>query len=316
MSDPGVDTAPAARELVADLLARDLSSAPARDAALAVVDAVGSPARVVAARVARLLDAPVEDLTRGSGEGGDVARALAALHEQVDRLDPAGVDLTPGWGRRTLARLSGAGSPVEQYLARVAQSRGDLERVVTTLRRGRDQLRRDAVTVEADRAELLAAADLLAGQVALAGAVDRELAGALDGPAADHPHRHVLRDDLLLAVRRRLVDLQQQLAVTQQGVLALDLVLRNTRELVLGVDRALDVTVAALHVAVAVAATPDRTRTAAALARVETLRSALAEVNRALVEVDRHRERSAPARSGAVRDVPTGVPTPGPEGAG
>ncbi|MGF1664483.1 MAG: toxic anion resistance protein [Kineosporiaceae bacterium] len=312
MTDPTQE----ARRLVADLLARDLSSAPERDAATALVDGIGSDARAVAARVARLLDAPVEDLTRESGEGGDIARALAALHDEVDRLDPAGIDLAPGPWRRALSRLSGAGSPVEQYLGRVAQSRGTLERVVASLRRGRDQLRRDTVTVEADRAELLAAADLLDGRVALAGAVDRELAGALDGAAEGTPHRDVLRDDLLFAVRRRLVDLQQQLAVTQQGVLALDLVLRNTRELGHGVDRALDVTVSALHVAVAVAATPDRTRAAAALARVETLRSAFADVTRTLEEVDRHRERAAPALSGAVRDVPTGVPTHGPERAG
>jgi uncharacterized protein YaaN involved in tellurite resistance len=314
---PDDGAADAARRLVADLLARDLSTSPARDAAAALVDGLGSEARAVAARVTRLLDAPVEDLTREAGDSGDVALALAALHDEVDRLDPAGIDLAPGPLRRAWARLSGAGSPVEQYLARVAQSRGALEHVVTSLRRGRDQLRRDTVTVEADQAELLAATDLLTGQVALAGAVDRELSGALDGPAADHPHRDVLRDDLLFAVRRRLLDLQQQLAVTQQGVLALGLVQRNTRELGHGVDRALDVTVAALNVAVAVAATPDHARTAAALARVETLRSAFAEVGRALSEVDRHRERTAPALSGAVRDVvPTGVPTQAAEGAG
>ncbi|MGF1648641.1 MAG: toxic anion resistance protein [Kineosporiaceae bacterium] len=312
----GGTTGEAARRLVADLIPRDLSSAPERDAATALVDGIGADARAVAARVSRLLDAPVQDLTREAGDGGDIARALAALHEEVDRLDPAGTDLSPGWGRRVLSRLSGAGSPVEQYLARVAQSRGALERTVATLRRGRDQLRRDSVTVEADRADLLAAADVLGEQVALAGAVDSELAGALDGPAADHPHRRVLRDDLLFAVRRRLLDLQQQLAVTQQGVMALDLVLRNTRELGHGVDRALDVTVAALQVAVAVAATPDQARTAAAVARVETLRSAFAEVNRALAEVDRHRERTVPVVSGSVRDVATQVPAGVAEGAG
>jgi uncharacterized protein YaaN involved in tellurite resistance len=305
--DTGEEPDAAARRLVADLLARDLSSAPARDAASAVVDGLGAGARAVAARVARLLDAPVADLARGSGDAGEVAGALAALHEEVDRLDPAGLDLAPGWGRRAWSRLTGGAGPVEDYLTRVGESRGALEHVVASLRRGRDQLRRDTVTVEADRAELVAAAGILARDVALATAVDRELAAALAGPAAGHPHHGVLRDDLLFPVRQRLVDLQQQLAVVQQGVLALDLVRRNSRELARGVDRALDVTVAALHVAVTVAATPDRSATAAALARVETLRSAFAEVTRALTEIDRHRARTAPALSATVRDVPTDV---------
>ena len=49
------------------------------------------------------------------------------------------------------------------------------------------------------------------------------------------------------------MDLQQQLAVNQQGVLATALIIRNNRELVRGVDRAIDVTISALQVAVAVA---------------------------------------------------------------
>jgi uncharacterized protein YaaN involved in tellurite resistance len=47
--------------------------------------------------------------------------------------------------------------------------------------------------------------------------------------------------------------LQQQLAVNQQGLLATELVVRNNKELMRGVDRALAVTVNALQVAVTVA---------------------------------------------------------------
>jgi uncharacterized protein YaaN involved in tellurite resistance len=298
----------AADDLVADLLRRDLSSAPARDRARQDVEAIGHEARAVAARVTRLLDAPVRDLTRAAGDDADVSRALADLHREIDRLDPSGVDLHPGWGRRVLARFTGAGSPVEEFLGRVARSREGLDRVVATLRRGRDQLHRDTVTLEADQADLRRAAAALGEQVDLALAVDRGLGLALDGAAVDHPDREFLRQDLLFSLRRRTADLQQQLAVTQQGILALDLVLRNNRELTLGVDRALDVTVAALNVAVTATVVPGGGRTAAALARVESVRTALAEIGRVLDEVDRRRDAAAPVRSGRVRDV-TGATT-------
>ena len=49
------------------------------------------------------------------------------------------------------------------------------------------------------------------------------------------------------------MDLQQQLAVNQQGVLATELVIRNNKELAQGVNRALNVTVTALQVGATVA---------------------------------------------------------------
>jgi uncharacterized protein YaaN involved in tellurite resistance len=49
------------------------------------------------------------------------------------------------------------------------------------------------------------------------------------------------------------MDLQQQLVVNQQGVLSIDLIMRNNVELTRGVDRAINVTVSALQVAVTLA---------------------------------------------------------------
>jgi uncharacterized protein YaaN involved in tellurite resistance len=47
--------------------------------------------------------------------------------------------------------------------------------------------------------------------------------------------------------------LQQQLAVNQQAVLAIEIIVRNNKELIRGVNRAVNVTVNALNVAVTVA---------------------------------------------------------------
>jgi uncharacterized protein YaaN involved in tellurite resistance len=60
-------------------------------------------------------------------------------------------------------------------------------------------------------------------------------------------------EELIFPLRQRILDLQQQLAVNQQGVLAIELIIRNNKELVRGVNRALNVTVSALEVAVTVA---------------------------------------------------------------
>lgn len=62
-----------------------------------------------------------------------------------------------------------------------------------------------------------------------------------------------MRDELLFALRQRIQDIQQQLLVSQQGVLTSALIVRNNEELIRGVNRALTVTVNALSVAVTLA---------------------------------------------------------------
>jgi uncharacterized protein YaaN involved in tellurite resistance len=49
------------------------------------------------------------------------------------------------------------------------------------------------------------------------------------------------------------MDLQQMLVVNQQGIMAIEVVIRNNKELIRGVDRAQNVTISALKIAVTVA---------------------------------------------------------------
>lgn len=83
-------------------------------------------------------------------------------------------------------------------------------------------------------------------------------------------------EELLFPLRQRIVDLQQQLAVSQQGVLALEVIIRNNRKLMRGVDRAINVTVSALTVAVTVAMALANQRLA--LDRIEALHTATSQM--------------------------------------
>ena len=70
---------------------------------------------------------------------------------------------------------------------------------------------------------------------------------------SEDPRRRFVEDEILFPLRQRIQDIQQQLAVNQQGVLAIELIVRNNKELIKGVDRGINVTVNALNVAVTVA---------------------------------------------------------------
>ena len=70
---------------------------------------------------------------------------------------------------------------------------------------------------------------------------------------ADPDKVRFLQEEVLYPLRQRVQDFQQLLVVNQQGIIAMEIIRRNNKELVRSVDRAKLVTVAALRTAVTVA---------------------------------------------------------------
>jgi uncharacterized protein YaaN involved in tellurite resistance len=81
--------------------------------------------------------------------------------------------------------------------------------------------------------------------------IDQRLQASLDTEmTADDLRRKFVAEELLFPLRQRIQDLQQQLLVNQQAFLTTEIVIRNNKELIRGVNRAVNVTVSALQVAV------------------------------------------------------------------
>jgi uncharacterized protein YaaN involved in tellurite resistance len=62
-----------------------------------------------------------------------------------------------------------------------------------------------------------------------------------------------VEEEILFPLRQKLMDIQQLQTVSQQGIVAMEVIQRNNRELIRGVDRAKNVTVNALRIAITVA---------------------------------------------------------------
>jgi uncharacterized protein YaaN involved in tellurite resistance len=178
----------------------------------------------------------------------------------------------------------------------------------------------------------------LTDQVALGRALDEVISNRLQIEIPpDDPRRSFIEEELLFALRQRTMDLQQQLAVNQQGVLATELIIRNNRELIRGVDRAIDVTVSALQVAVTVAlalahqkividkveavnrttsdliaGTAERLKTQGtqiheqatrAMLDMESLRQAFRDINSAFDEISRYRREALPQMAATILEL-------------
>jgi uncharacterized protein YaaN involved in tellurite resistance len=323
---------------VDQLITLDPTDQASRDAARAAVEGLGRDLQQRSASRSRLLQEPLKDLSHASEDGGPVAKSLSDLRIEVEKLDPSGVDMESGWFTRMVGMIPGVGTPLKRYFMRYESSQTQIDAIVNSLEKGRDQLTRDNVTLSDDQGQMRELTVTLGEQVALAQALDAALVAKLEteiGP--DDPRRQFIEEDILFAIRQRTLDLQQQLAVNQQGVLATELIIRNNRELIRGVDRAIDVTISALQVAVTVAlalahqkivldkieaintttsemiaGTAQRLRTqgteihqqaTGTMLDMDALRSAFDDIDAALEEISRYRREALPTMAGNILEL-------------
>ncbi|CAO1669031.1 toxic anion resistance protein [Halomonas sp. HAL1] len=240
-----------AGRFVEDILAENDEESIARQRR--AVDEMGLELQQQAAHRSAMLQTPLRQLAHQGDEGGPVAKALVDLRGRMEGLDPARHRLAPSALDRVMALIPGVDSRLQRYFQKFENAQQALDAIIDELKGGRDMLHRDNVTLSDDQQALNKILVELNRQIALGRLIDSRLQDEIAARDADDPRRHFLEEELLFPLRQRIVDLQQQLAVSQQGVLALEVIIRNNRELMRGVDRAINVTVSALTVAVTVA---------------------------------------------------------------
>lgn len=243
-----------AREMARLLVAVPAADLAGQDGTRGAVEGMGRSLQTESARRSAMLQQPLRTLAQHGADGGPVATGLQELRERIESLDPARFDFSPGWFGRVLGAIPGIGAPIRRYFAQFESAQTAIDAIVASLERGRDQLKRDNITLGEDQRAMRELTERLERQVALGELVDAQVQYLLEREIpADDPRRPFIQNDLLFLLRQQIIDLQTQLAVNQQGVLAIGLIVANNQELVRGVNRALDTTLSALQVAVVVA---------------------------------------------------------------
>lgn len=243
-----------ADEVVKRLLELDAKQTEKREDGKATAETFGLELQKEAARQSRMLQQPVKQMSERGAEGGEVANALINLKMEVEELDPAKFNFEAGWISRTLGFLPGIGNPLKKYFSKFESAQTVISSIISSLEKGRDQLARDNVMLAEDQTRMRELTVKLEKAIEIARRIDEKLSYRLEREieAGSEQHRF-LSEEVLFPLRQRILDLQQQMVVNQQGVIALELIQRNNLELMRGVNRALNVTVSALHVGATVA---------------------------------------------------------------
>ena len=234
----------------------DLNQSQAKEAqnGRSAVEGMGLDIQRDSARKSTMLKAPIKKLSKRGDDGGEVANALINLKLQIEDLDPVQFDFEPGWFSRAMGYLPFVGSPIKKYFTRYESAQTVLGAISNSLENGRAQLKRDNETLLDDQGDMRNLTRKLQKAIALGQAIDRKLWTRLERELSPgDPKFKFLSEEILFPLRQRIQDLQQQIVVNQQGVISIEVIIRNNKELVRGVNRALNVTMSALQVAVTLA---------------------------------------------------------------
>jgi uncharacterized protein YaaN involved in tellurite resistance len=217
------------------------------------VDALANLGATEIARAAaqsnRFLDRPTRALNKEAGIGAD----LVQLRKIVEDLDPGKSGKLTG-RKKLFGLIPVGGNKLRSYFDSYKSAQSNINAILGALKSGKDELLKDNISIEDERAKLWDAMGKLEQMVHMSKTLDaalEERATELD--TVDPAKAKAIRESALFYVRQRTQDLLTQLAVSVQGYLALDLVKKNNVELMKGVDRASTTTVSALRTAVTVA---------------------------------------------------------------
>lgn len=235
---------------VAAIMALDLDSLDKRREILQSIDAFGLKTMRSSSDKNALLQVTVGKLSRTGDEGGQVAKGLAELHTQLKDLDPSLVDFTK---TGFLGKLF---NPLRAYFLKYQKADEMIADIIVSLDKGKSTLKNDNTTLEIEQMALRDLTKKLQKEIELGVLMDQSIDAQIEQAKVRNEDPEKIRfitDEVLFPLRQRLMDLQQMLVVNQQGIVAIEVVIRNNKELIRGVDRAKNVTISALKISVTVA---------------------------------------------------------------
>ena len=228
----------------------DLDSLEKKKAILKSIDQFGLDTMQKSSQKNSLLQVSVGNLSKAGGEGGTVSKGLVDLHREIKDLDPSLVDFAK---TGILGKLF---NPIRNYFEKYKKADNVINDIIVSLDKGKSTLKNDITTLEIEEQALRELTKKLNKEIELGTMMDEFVAKKIEeaeSTGVEEAKVKFISEEVLFPLRQRVMDMQQMIVVNHQGIMAIEVIIRNNKELMRGVDRAKNVTISALRTAVMVA---------------------------------------------------------------
>lgn len=235
---------------VNEIMAIDLDSLDTRKNMLHSIEEFGLTSMQSSSKKNALLQVSVGNLSKLGGEGGAVATGLIELQREIKDLDPSLIDFAK---EGLLGKLF---NPLRAYFDKFQRADNVINDIVISLDKGKATLKNDNTTLEIEEIAMRDLTKKLNKEIEMGIMMDEALANQIEAARARNEDPDKIRfisDEILFPLRQRIMDMQQMIIVNHQGIMAIEVIRRNNKELIRGVDRAKNVTISAMRIAAMVA---------------------------------------------------------------
>ena len=233
-----------------NLMTFDLDSLQERRDIITSIDTFGKDIVEKSTQKNDMLNVRLGDLSKMGSENGAVVSGLSELSLQMKDLDPSGIDFTK---RGVFGKLF---NPARAYFTKYERADAIIANTMDSLSEGKKVLKNDNTTLEIEQMALRDLTKKLGQQIEMGTQMDESISAAIEKAKTenvDEERIKFIEEEVLFPLRQKVMDMQQMQAVNMQGIVAMEIVRRNNKELIRAVERAENVTVSALKIAVTVA---------------------------------------------------------------
>ena len=228
----------------------DLDNPQEREKILQPLDNFGLADMSKSASHNEMLSTRLSDLTKGGKEADNIGEKLLELDQQMKDLDPSKVDFAKK------GMLGNLVNPVKKYFAKYEKAEVSISHIIESLERSGKVLQNDNITLLSEENYLREVTNKLLADIELGKKMDESIEAQIQNAELQGVSEEKIafvREEILFPLRQRVMDMQQMIVVNQQGIVSLNVIRRNNKELIRGVKRAQNVTVSALRTGVMVA---------------------------------------------------------------
>ena len=228
----------------------DLNNPAEREGILKPLDNFGLNEMSKSASHNEMLSTRFVDLTKGGKEADSIGENLLELNKQMKDLDPSKVDFAK---KGVLGNIM---NPIRRYFAKYEKAEVAISDIVQSLDKSSQVLQNDNVTLLNEENFLRELTNKILANIELGKKMDESIEAQIQKAeieGVDAGKISFVREEILFPLRQRIMDMQQMIVVNQQGIVSLNVIRRNNKELIRGVRRAQNVTVSALRTGVMVA---------------------------------------------------------------
>jgi len=201
-----------------------------------IITSIGSTELNEIGEISKVLDAPVKNIMGEKNSPQDnIATSLIEIKVQADTINPGNFDLNPGFFGRMLGKITG-NTAINKYATQYTSTKDIIESISKSLDHGILELKEDNGIFEQDKARFRKASNSLKAQIQLLMAMSETVEKRIETVESEE-EKNFLQEEVLFTLNSHTIDLQQTHMASLQGVAAINLLIKNNRELIRGVER-------------------------------------------------------------------------------